>query len=291
MALYLDHAATYYAGSREYANLRATLGRLRDDCGDTPADAFRAASLMAWRDHLVDLGTLSRPHINRMVHHVRRMVRWAVSLELVEPNTLVSLQAVPAIKRGRSAAREPDPVTPVPLDRVDATLAHLPPDVADIVRVLVLTGARTGEVRTMRCGDVDLSGPVWLYRPRTHKAAHHGRARVIPLDAPCQAVIMPRLRPFLPDDYVFPSPRGGCYAEGSVRNAVRHACQRAGVAAWHPHQLRHTYLTAVRQALPDDPDAWRAAAGHSHVRTSELYAVADARRAVDAQAAVRRLGP
>lgn len=284
---YLEHARTYYAGSREYLNLRATLRRLERDAGAAGVDDFRAPQLMAWRDALAAGGEHSRSHINRMVHHVRRMYRWAVLLEHADAATLTSLKAVPALKRGRTQAPEPEPVQPVRLEHVDAVLPHLPEVIADIVRIMLLTGARTGEVRQMRAGDIDLGGPVWLFRPGSHKTAHHGHARCIPLDEPCQAVILPRLRPFWPASVVFPSPAGGTYAEGSIRNAVRRACDRAGVPAWHPHQLRHTYLTAVRAALPDDPDAWRAAAGHRNVRTSEIYAAADARRAIDAQAAVR----
>jgi hypothetical protein len=30
--------------------------------------------------------------------------------------------------------------------------------------------------------DVDTSGPVWAYRPHSHKTQHHGRDRVIFVD-------------------------------------------------------------------------------------------------------------
>lgn len=287
VAAYLEHARVYYAGSREYQNLRATLGRLDRERGTMPAAAFRAPQLAAWRDEHAAEGVISRNHLNRMVHQVRRMFTWAVGLELVPADTLASQKAVPALKRGRTPAPEPEPVQPVPMQDVLAVIPHLPATVGAMVELMRLTGARTGEIRTMRAREVEMASPCWLYRPSAHKTAHHGHARVIPLDEPCQAIVMPRLRPFWPDSFVFPSPRGGCYAEGSIRNAVRKACKAAGVPVWHPHQVRHAYVTAVRAALPDDPDAWRAAAGHRHIRTSEIYAAADVRRAIHAQQVVR----
>jgi integrase len=290
VSAYLEHAATYYAGSREYANLRATLRRLARHAPDTPAASFRSSALIGWRDGLVAGGTISRPHINRMVHQVRRMYRWAVESELVAPDTLTSLQAVRPLKAGRTSAPEPTPVRGVSVDDIRATIPHLPPTVGAMVELMRLTGARTGEVRQMRAGEIEMATPVWIFRPSSHKSAHHGKSRQIPLDDPCQAIVMPRLLPFVPDSFVFPSTHGGCYAEGSIRNAVAIACKRAGVARWHPHQIRHAYLTAVRHALPDDPDAWRAAAGHEHLRTTEIYAAADTRRAIAAQAAVRLRG-
>ncbi len=285
--LYLEHARGYYR-TREAINLRATLGRLRRAYGGVPAGQFRALRLQAWREDLIAEG-LSRGYINRACAHVRRCYKWAVSLELVEPDALESLRAVEGLKRGRCGAIERPPVEPVTPELVIATLPWLTPTVRDIVEVLRLTGARTGEIRLMRTADIQTDGVVWIYRPSKHKTAHHGRPRAIPLDEQCQEILLPRLTPFVPERYVFESRDGRPYAESSIRNAVAKACKRAGLPHWHPHQIRHRVLTEAR-AAGVGLDEIRALAGHAHISTSELYARADETKAIDAMRALRRSG-
>jgi len=123
------------------------------------------------------------------------MFKWAASHELIPAAVCQALATVPGLRKGRSAARESKAVPPVPNDVVDATLPHLPPVVADMVRFQRLTGCRPGEVCSIRPCDVDRSGEVWLYRPESHKTEHHGRERIVYIGPQAQAVLLPYLAP------------------------------------------------------------------------------------------------
>ena len=76
---------------------------------------------------------------------------------------------------------------------VDATLPHLPPVVADMVRFQRLTGARPGEVCGIRPCDVEREGEIWRYRPERHKTEHRGRERIVFIGPMAQAVLLPYL--------------------------------------------------------------------------------------------------
>jgi integrase len=65
-----------------------------------------------------------------------------------------------------------------------------------MVRLQLLTGMRSGEVTLMRGCDLETSGKVWTYTPRTHKTEHHGIERPIYLGPKAQEII----RPFLKSD-------------------------------------------------------------------------------------------
>ena len=83
---------------------------------------------------------------------------------------------------------------PVDDATVDATLPHLTPIVADIVRLQRLTGMRPSEVCGLRPCDIDHSGgKVWQYVPASHKTEHHGRQRVILIGPKAQAILRPYL--------------------------------------------------------------------------------------------------
>src|SRR2546430_10597149 len=53
-----------------------------------------------------------------------------------------------SLRVGRGKARESIPVVPVEVAVVEATLPHLPPIVADMIRVQLATGMRPGELRS-----------------------------------------------------------------------------------------------------------------------------------------------
>src|SRR5262249_48069796 len=152
-------------------------------------------ALKAVRQTMVEAG-LCRGVINQRGGRVRRVFRWAVGNELVPSTVLQGLQAVRGLQRGRSQARGAEPVKAGPGPFVNATLPFLLPPVAAMVSLQLVTGMRPGEVAILRGIDLDMTGPVWLYRPGsdrgpegTHKTAYRGHRRVIPIGPRGQQII------------------------------------------------------------------------------------------------------
>jgi integrase len=248
---------------------------------------------------------LCRSVVNQRIGRIVRMYKWAVAEELVSNAVHEALTKVSGLQRGRTEARETAPVLPVADADVEAILPHLTPAVAAMVRLQRLTGARPGEVCALKIGDLDMSGPVWIYRPPMHKTSHKGRDRLIAVGPQAQAV----LRPFLDaagDGYAF-SPRrtmeafragqraarktklqpsqkcrkkrrpkkrpGDRYTTRGYCQSVAKACRKARVEPWHPHQLRHTHATAVRQVF--GLEAAQVALGHAQANVTQMYAERD----------------
>lgn len=192
------------------------------------------------------------------------MFGWAVENELVPPNVYHGLQAVRGSRRGRSTARETEPVGPVPQAYVDVVLPVVSRQVAAMIRFQLLTACRPSEACSLRACDIDMSGRIWIYRPQDHKTAHHGRGREIYIGPKCQELI----RPWLTLDtqaYLFSS----ADAERE-RNHNRHASRktplscgnRPGVDAQGPKGRAgeqysvHAYRRAIHRACDvasDDP--------------------------------------
>jgi integrase len=135
---------------------------------------------------MIDVEKLSRNVINARVNRIRRMFKWGVAEELLPPSVVEGLRAVDGLRRGRSHARETEPVRPVDDAVVEATLAYLPPPLADMVRLQRLTSMRPGNLVRLRWMDVDRSGEIWLYRPVSHKTAYLGKDLTIPLGPKAQ---------------------------------------------------------------------------------------------------------
>ncbi|MFO0873773.1 MAG: site-specific integrase [Phycisphaerales bacterium] len=279
-----EWGAKRYERSREFEKYAPVIKALRLGWGELPVDQFGPRQLKRYRDQLVARGD-ARGYVNQSVRRAAAIFRWAVSEELAPPSVAVALATVRGLRVGESAAPETPPVRPVPLEVVEATLRHLPPTTAAVVRVMLLTGARPSEICAMRPCDIDRSGRVWLYTPKAHKLQWHGKGRVIPLIAAAQDVVRPFLvRPaesfcFSPSEAVkahrqrrsaerkTPEGRGNgvgsnrkanprkqagtIYTADSLRRAVEYACLRAFPA---PPDI--VDVDAWRRDKPDEARAW-----------------------------------
>jgi integrase len=303
---YWGHAEEYYVKdgkqTRQLDRIKSALKPVRELYGMAPAKDFGPLALKAVRERMIAAGWV-RSQINLRIGCIKRAIKWAIAEELVPPAVLHGLQAVDGLRKGRSEAKESQPVLPVPDAHVEAVLPRLTPPVAAMIRLQRLTGMRPGEVTIMRPCDIDRSGSVWEYRPESHKTEHHGHERVVYLGPQAQAV----LRSFLlraADAYCFSpaeaiadlqrrrhaarkskvqpsqidrrkaSPKRKATdrytARISYAQAIRRACEAAGVPPWSPNQLRHAAATEIRRRF--GLEAAQVTLGHQRADTTLVYA-------------------
>ncbi len=193
--------ARAYVNEGELRSIQTILRLMRKYFGSSPASEFGPKKLRWLRDQMIRGEDLSRPwsrkYINVQVQRIRRMFKWAAAEELVPVTVYQSLCTVEPLRRGRSAARETEPVRPVPEELLRATLPHLSRPVRALVELQLLTGARPGELLDLRPCDVEFDEKtgVWTYRPESHKNAFRGKERLIYFGPRAQQI----LRPFLSD--------------------------------------------------------------------------------------------
>lgn len=310
LALYDDHAQAYYGASREYENVKDVMSSLKAHFGRLAVSAFTATALDELRRHMA-AGThmpegkrtraLARTTINARVGRILRIFRWGVSRGLVDANKLVELEALESLRAGHCEARETAEVEPVSDDLIDATLPYLPAMVADMVRVQRLTGARPGEVCSMKTSEIDRTGKTWVYRPAKHKNAFRKHTRAIPIGPKARSIVAKYIGLEV-NAYLF-SPResraqqyagmrsrrktkvqpsqqnrkrrhpkvlpGERYTPNSYNNAVRRACKNGNIAHWHVHQIRHTVGTEV--AAEFGQEAAQRVLGHRSAQSTARY--------------------
>lgn len=321
---YLRFADGYYVKrgkpTVEPGNIRLAVRPLRQLYGHTPARDFGPLGLKAVRQAMVDSG-LCRLEINRRVGRIVRLFKWAVSEELLPPTVHQALQTVGGLRRGRSEARESEPVRPVPDAFVDAVEPFVSRQVWAMAELQRLSGMRPGEAVSMRTIDLDTSGRVWTYTPADHKTSHHGKSRTIYLGPQAQAVLRPWLRAeleaplFSPAEAVAerrasmraarktkvqpsqqsrakrrPAKRpGDAYTVESYRRAIANGIKQANAERFerdlppipHWHPHQLRHSAATRFRKTFGLDAARAVLGHSSPVVTEVYAELDAMKAAE----------
>jgi integrase len=319
MIRFWEHAQEHYrlpdgTHTNELNDYRLSLRPIKELYGHLAAKDFSPLKLKTVRQKMIE-ANLCRGVINQRIGRIVRMFKWAVSEELVSGSVHYELAQVPGLARGRTKARETDPVKPVPYAFVDAVLPHVLPPVRAMIELQRLTGMRPGEACVIRAADIDMTGDIWLYRPQHHKTAHRGKARVIAIGPRAQEIIKPFFTLNV-EDYLF-SPRRAMeqrrierrakrrskvqpsqldrrgkkpkqYADRYRRIAYTLAISRGCIAAkvphWHPNQLRHSHGTEVRRRF--GLEAAQVALGHSQANVTQVYAERDLGLAVTVAQAI-----
>jgi integrase len=292
----------------ELAHAERLLKLAADKFGDLAIDDLRGPHVKEIIELMISQGW-SRGYVNHQLQRFRRFVRWCLSDDLCTAEVLTRVESVDCVKMGCPGVRETEPVKPVAESVFQKTLMYLPPVVADLLRIVALTGARPGEIRRLRIGDIDRSEGVWHARLRSHKTASRGKVRVLHFGPNAQKILAGYLdRPA--DEYVF-SPKlseqlrlrllrerrkspvqpsqvcrkkanasrtcGDYFKKASLSRAVARACE---VAFGMPEKIRivpKSLPANVRRQLLDEAKKWRAEtvwnpAQIRHSRATEIRA-------------------
>lgn len=302
---YLRHAREYYKDGGEFPNHVIALRFLREIYGRHAMGELVHTDILRVRDALVRHG-YARTTVNRYVRIIcGQMVPWAFDEGLVLASTREELAAPVPLKRGRSAAKESVPVRPVDDATIAATIAHMMPNTADMVRVHRLTGMRPEELCAMTWELIDTFAEPWIYRPARHKndwRGEWGQPRAVLIGPKARAILerhretshpfspvaavaelmaakrAARTSPFYPcrdenysraDPHAVRVPREAWDTQ-SYTNTIQAACRRAGVQPWGANRLRHAFATEVRRRF--GLEACRAVLGHSMgARVTDRY--------------------
>jgi site-specific recombinase XerD len=110
-----------------------------------------------------------------------------------------------------------------------------------ILRLMLETGMRAGEVVKLECADVDLAGGMATVRP-----GKGGKGRVVPF-GPQTALAIDRYlrtranhRLAATSHALWLGDRGKDFSYDALHKTLKGRAEAAGVAAFHPHRTRHT---------------------------------------------------
>ncbi len=197
---YLKWATGYYrdhhgqTNEKELWNIKRAFRPLRESFAKTAARDFGPRKLELVQQRLIADG-LSRPTVNRYVSRIKHLFKWGVSKEMLPPAVHQALACFEGLKRGRTDAPEPEPVRPVADALIDAVEPHVSAQVWAMISLQRCTGMRPGEVVIMRGCDIDMTGPVWLYRPQHHKTGYRDIAHTVMLGPKAQRIVRAWLKP------------------------------------------------------------------------------------------------
>jgi integrase len=174
---------------------------------------------------------------NRYLSVLSKMFSLAIRWEMREGNPCKGVERNYEASRKRYLSGDE-------LARLITALAeHDDQQAANIVRLLLLTGARRGEVFAARWVDLDLGAGVWTKPGHTLKQKTD---HVVPLSAAARQLLA-GLRGRALGEYVFPGRYGHGHRE-TINKSWARLCAAAGITGLRIHDLRHSYASHLASA-------------------------------------------
>lgn len=239
--------------------------------GDLPLDRIDRAAVHAWFDRY---SATAPGGANRTLDVLRQILSYAVDCGHAAANPTRGVERNPRLKLTRFLSR-------AEVDRLHAALnAHegrgSGRQQAEIIRLLLLTGCRKGEIVHLRWSEID-GDALRLTDSKTGP-------RTVLLSAPAQAVLarQPRTR----SPYVFPAAADAPHARSSELSLWDKVRRQARIEDARLHDLRHTFASHAVMSGVALPVVSRLL-GHTQERMTLRYAHVGDR---EIEAAAERVG-
>ncbi len=203
--------------------------------GDRPASAIRPRDIVRLCDAVVDRGAAVAA--NRLYSNTRQLFDFAVARGILEVSPAASLKRPTRDEPARERVLRDDELRTL-WERIPDAAMVAPLQI--LLRLLLVTGQRRGELTMARWGEFDLDAATWSI-PAEH--TKNGKAHVVPLSRLALDLLAELHALTGLTEWLFPSPRGGAIRPHAVSRAVRNNRGHFGLEAFTPHDLRRTVRT------------------------------------------------
>ena len=234
------------------------VGRILPAFGSKPLDHIAPAEVRKWFDAY---GRAAPGGANKGIALLRQIMNIAIARGYVEKNPTRGIRRNRRPKLTRFLSREEIARLHRALDR---RIGEGSRQQADIIRLLLLTGCRRGEILGLRWSEVQSDG-LALSDSKTGP-------RQVPFNVQARAILDRQPRTESP--FVFPSPLDPSRPRGRELSIWSRVREEAGIVDFRLHDLRHTHAShAVLNGVPA-PVVSRML-GHSNVRMTLRYATSE----------------
>lgn len=198
---------------------------------------------------------------NRVVQMLRRVINWAVRTDRFEGvNPATKIEMHPEKRRKRF-------LEPAELPRLFAALKQEPSnDLRDFVKLALWTGARKGDILSLRWQDISLADNRWRV-PETTKS---GESYDIALTPEAIEILKERQAERKDSPWVFPS-RGVTGHIVDLKGAWKKLLARAKITGLTQHDLRRT-LGSYQAAQGASLSVIGKSLGHQSIQATAIYA-------------------
>ncbi len=208
-------------------------------------------------------------HANRVLSTIKQAFNYGVSRGSLELNPASNIRArdIGGLEKPRERFLTMNEIK-ILWVFLDSDKHQLPLHTKNAIKIILLTGVRSSELRLAQWGEFNFDESLWII-----PAEHSKVGAVIKIHLSQQVkVLLVEMKEASDSSYVLPNMDGsGTLTENALPRAIKRIQDRVGISQWTAHDLRRTFSTQLGEALRVDPVVIEKCLGHKMPRIMATY--------------------
>ncbi len=235
--------------------------------GEKKLETLQTKDITQALDTIVNRG--APVHANKVLAALKQALGYGVRRGSIKQNPAESILAkdIGGMEKPRERHLTVDEIKKLWLF-LDSDEHSLSSQTISAIKIILLTGVRTGELRLAQWSEFDFKQSLWTI------PAEHSKSRTdmkIHLSPQVQSLLL-GLKKQNNSVYVIPGiDENSPIADKTLSKAVKRIQERVGIKQWTPHDLRRTFATQLGETLHVDPVVIEKCLGHKMSKIMATY--------------------
>ena len=235
--------------------------------GHFALDEIQTTDIVAALDKIVARG--ARIHANRVLSTIKQAFRYGKSRGGLKHNPASDIRSrdIGGIEPTRDRVLSMEEIKKIWLF-LDTDESHMTPQVRIAIKIMLLTGVRTSELRLATWNEFNIEQSMWIV------PAEHCKGGVIHKVhlSPQVKTLLIQLKTVKKSSFVICGfDKDTHLSENALARAVNRIQTRVGIPQWRAHDLRRTFATQLGEALHIDPVVIEKCLGHKMPKIMDTY--------------------
>ncbi len=235
--------------------------------GQRNIEELEAKDITKALDKIVSRG--SSAHANKVLSTIKQVLNYAVSRgELkANPAALIRARDIGGIEKPRERFLTIDEIKQL-WHFIDEGKHNTSLQIKNAIKILLLTGVRTGELRLAKWKEFDFENSLWTIPASNTKNGISMRIHLSEL----VKLLFKELFNCSMSEYVISGSDGlNLISDRALPTAIHRLQKRIGILKWTAHDLRRTFATQLGEALNIDPVVIEKCLGHKMPKIMATY--------------------
>ncbi len=206
---------------------------------------------------------------NRILSSLKQAFNFAVSRGHISQNPAISIRArdIGGLEKPRERVLALDEIKRIWLF-LDSTHCNMSLQTKSAIKIIILTGVRTAEIRLAKWDHFDFKNALWTVPSELTKGAVTVKIHLTPFTQN----ILDELQKISDSPFVLVGlDTNKPLDENALPRAIRRIQGRVGIPAWTAHDLRRTFATQLGETLQADPVVIEKCLGHKMPKIMATY--------------------
>lgn len=208
-------------------------------------------------------------HANRVLSSLKQAFNYAVSRGNISQNPAASIKSrnIGGIEKSRERFLALEEIKLI-WNFLDSEQCQMFLQTKSAIKIIILTGVRTAEIRLARWNDFDFENSLWTIPPEHTKGAITVKIHIAELTKS----ILTKLKITKDSPFVLPGlVENQPLDKNAFPRAIRRIQDKVGIPEWTTHDLRRTFATQLGERLNVDPIVIEKCLGHKMPRIMATY--------------------